>query len=113
MMEESSERLEEKHNEKHDPNDGMVVVKIINLMSQVYAHTKCGDEDGVAKELDCSMDPYQTGEVGDADEDAADGEKGYESSRCEDTVGDFDAIAEGEVSAKWHACFGGGGHGGG
>jgi len=87
VVEETEEWLEEQQDEDDDADDRVRVVESSDLCRHVDADAEGRDEHQVAEDLAGGVDPDETAEGGDADQDTADWEEDDKGERCEDAVG--------------------------
>lgn len=90
VVEDTKDWLEEKENKKYEADDWMRVVKLclasvsmfrgrcepdcthhFKMHRHVYSQTKCNNVEQISEELHSSMDPHQTWEACDTDQDTA------------------------------------------
>ena len=74
-MEDAEDRLKQQDHEQSDADDWVRVAHEVHMRSHVDTHRECNDIDEISEYLKGSVNPDQTSEVCETDQDATDWEK--------------------------------------
>jgi hypothetical protein len=118
MVHITKNRLEEDQDEKHDTNDWMGLIELIevriaktmslialsyhvDLCGKIDTNPKCRNEEEICDNLNNGMEPEESWE---AEQSNADGSKRKEDDkgqRCKNTMSDHSALSLHKVTSEW------------
>lgn len=101
VVQKTEDWLEEQQNEDDDSDNWVCVVETSDLQRHVHSDAEGGDEHQVGEDLAGGVDPDETAEGGEADQDTADWEEDDKGERGEDAVGDHEFLGVLIVAAEW------------